>query len=111
MVLERVAPIQAAQAYQTALQVWPDNLTARLALGNSYDRRGDLQTAQMHYAQATLDHPDAADAWNNLAHVLYEMHQWAQAKQAIDKALTLGGEHLNQYKATQLAIERKMQPE
>jgi hypothetical protein len=111
MVLERVAPTQAAQAYQTALQAWPDNLVARLALGNRYYRLGDLQAAQMHYAQATLDHPHAADAWNNLAHVLYEMQQWAQAKQAINQALTLGGERLNQYQATQLAIEKKMQPE
>ena len=110
MTLERVAPTQAAQAYQTALQAWPDNLEARLALGNSYYRQRDLQAAQMQYEQATAHHPDAADAWNNLAQVLYEMHQWAPAKQAADQAIVLGGVRLEHYKATQLAIKKRMQP-
>lgn len=108
MTLERVAPIQAAQAYQTALQAWPDNLEAHLALGNSYYRQRDLQAAQMHYEQATAHHPDAADAWNNLAQVLYETQQWVRAKQAIDKAVVLGGARLTRYKATQRAIEERM---
>ena len=110
MTLERVAPVQAAQAYQTALQAWPDHLEARLALGNSYYRQRDLQAAQVQYEQATVDHPDAADAWNNLAQVLYDMHQWTQARAAIEKAVLLGGVRLDRYKATQLAIEQSMQP-
>lgn len=110
MTLERVAPAQAAQAYQTALHAWPDNLEARLALGNSFYRQHDLHAAQVAYEQATEHHPHAADAWNNLAQVLYETHQWTKARQAIDKAVVLGGARLAHYKATQLAIERKIQP-
>ena len=108
--LERVAPIQAEQAYQTALQAWPDNLAARLALGNARYRQHDLTSARTHYQQATVDHPNAADAWNNLAHVLYDTHQETQARVAISKAVTLGGPRLEQYKATQAAFESKEKP-
>ncbi len=108
--LERVAPIQAAQAYQTALQAWPDHLGARLALGNSHYRAHDLQTAQMHYERATLDHPEAADAWNNLAQVLYETHQRAHARVAVGKAVAIGGERLDRYKATQRMIDGSLSP-
>jgi len=104
--LERVAPLQAVQAYQTALQAWPDNLEARLALGNRFYKQGNLQAAQTQYAQVTVDHPNAADAWNNLAQVLYETHQLAQAKVAIAKAVVLGGARIEAYKATQRAIDK-----
>ncbi len=104
--LERVAPLQAAQAYQTALQAWPDQLQARLALGNSHYKRGEWQAAEKHYAQATVDHPDAADAWNNWAQVLWDMNQPTLAQAAIAKALTLGGPRLERYRSTQAAIEQ-----
>jgi TolA-binding protein len=100
--LERVAPLQAMQAYQTALQAWPDHLEARLALGNSYYQQRDLQSAQTQYELATTAHPNAADAWNNLAQVLYETHQEAPAHAAIAKALALGGPRLERYKLTAL---------
>lgn len=102
--LERVAPAQAMQAYRTALQAWPDNLQARLALGNGYYKRHDLQAAQTHYQQATRDHPNAGDAWNNLAQVLSDTAQWDAAKEAIAKAVALGGPRLGLYQATQAAI-------
>jgi Flp pilus assembly protein TadD len=100
--LERVAPTQAMQAYQTALQAWPDHLEARLALGNSYYQQRDLQAAQRHYELATTYHPNAADAWNNLAQVLYETDQEANAHAAMAKALALGGPRLERYKLTAL---------
>lgn len=104
--LERVAPSQAVRAYQVALQAWPDNLEARLALGNRYYKQGNLQAAQVQYEQVTMDHPNAADAWNNLAQVLYETRQLAQARAAIVKALALGGLRAERYKATQIAIDK-----
>jgi tetratricopeptide (TPR) repeat protein len=100
--LERVAPLQAMQAYQTALRAWPDHLEARLALGNSYYQQHDLQSAQTHYEIATTYHPTAGDAWNNLAQVLYDTHQEAPARAAIAKALALGGPRLERYKLTAL---------
>ncbi|PUE57570.1 hypothetical protein B9Z36_06490 [Limnohabitans sp. Rim8] len=104
--LERVAPSQAVRAYQVALQAWPDNLEARLALGNSHYKQGNLQAAQAQYAQATVDHPNAPDAWNNLAQVLYETRQLAQARAAIVNAVALGGARAERYKATQMAIDK-----
>ena len=100
--LERVSPTQAARAYQTALKTWPDNLLARLALGNSDYRRHDLAAAQDQYTQATLAHPASADAWNNLAQVLYDTHQLPQAHEAIAKAMAIGGPRLSTYASTQI---------
>ena len=108
--LERVAPEQAAQAYRTALQRWPQNLEARLALGNRDYQRRDVQAAQTQYEQATRDHPEAADAWNNLAQVLYETHQWEAASQAIAQAVAIGGPRLERYKTTQRAITQQREP-
>ncbi len=103
--LERIAPTQAMQAYKTALQTWPNHLKAQLALGNSYYQQRHLQDAQTQYQQATVDHPDATDAWNNLALVLFETTQLAQARAAIAKAVALGGPRSDHYKSTQIAIE------
>jgi len=103
--LERVSPKQAARAYQTAVNAWPENLLARLALGNSNYRRHDLVAAQDQYTQATLDNPDSADAWNNLAQVLYDTHQLSQAREAIAKAVAIGGPRLSTYESTQIKMQ------
>jgi len=108
--LERVSPMQAMQAYETALQAWPDNLEAQLALGNRYYKQHDLQTAQTHYEQATRDHPTSGDAWNNLAQVLSERQQWEAARDAIANALALGGPRLERYQATQMSIDSRREP-
>lgn len=108
--LERVAPIQAVQAYQTALRAWPGQLEARLALGNSYYKQHDLDMARAQYEQATRDHPEAGDAWNNLAQVLSDTAQWEAARDAIAKAVALGGTRLERYKATQVAIDAQRHP-
>ncbi len=99
--LERASPEHAARAYQTALNAWPDNLLARLALGNIHYRQHDLAAAQNQYTRATLAHPESADAWNNLAQVLYDTQQLPQAREAIAKAVAIGGPRLSQYELTQ----------
>lgn len=107
--LERVSPLQAMQAYETALRAWPGNLEAQLALGNSYYRQDNLQAAQTHYAQATRDHPNAGDAWNNLAQVLFDTKQWEAAQDAIAQAIALGGPRMAHYQTTQDAITTRQQ--
>ena len=104
--LERAAPSQAVQAYRVALEAWPTHLEARLALGNSLYRPGDLLGAQSQYEQATLYHPHAADAWNNLAQVLFELNQPEQARAAINQALRLGGPRITRYEATRVTIDK-----
>ena len=109
-VLERASPAAAAQAYRTALKAWPGQLVARLALGNQAYREGQLAAAEAEYLQATLDHPDSADAWNNLAQVRHEMSQQVAARAAALKAVALGGPRLAIYQATLDSIEAALAP-
>lgn len=104
---DRVAPALGPHAYETALRAWPTNLFARLALGNSAYRQRQLETARAHYAQATVDHPQSGDAWNNLAQVLFEQGQAEQAAQAARRAVAIGGPRLAQYADTLSTIETR----
>lgn len=105
--LERVSPESARVAYMTALTRWPMNLIARVALGNEAYHRHDLATAEMHYRRATVDHPDAADAWNNLAQVLYEQGRNQTALEAVERAVVLGGPRKAKYESTRASIKAK----
>lgn len=109
-VLERTSPTAAAQAYRAALAAWPGNLIARLALGNQAYRARQLPEAETEYRQATIDHPEAADAWNNLAQVWHEMHRHAQAREMALKAVSLGGPRLALYQSTLASIEAAIAP-
>lgn len=107
--LERVVPDAGRQAYERALAAWPGNLFARMALGNAAYRRGDLASAQAAYRQATRDHPEAADAWNNLAQVLHDLDQPAEARAAAQRAVSLGGARRATYQSTLATIEQRLQ--
>ncbi|MGE5472570.1 MAG: PA2778 family cysteine peptidase [Bacteroidota bacterium] len=102
--LEAVAPLAAARAYQTALQRWPGNLPARIGIGNAAYRRHDLAAAEAAYRQATIDHPESADAWNNLAQTLHETGRPVLAQSAAEQAVALGGARATVYAATLAAI-------
>jgi tetratricopeptide (TPR) repeat protein len=102
---ERVAPALGLRAYQTALGAWPKNLFARMALGNAAYRQRQLESAGAHFRQATMDHPEAGDAWNNLAQVLYEQGHAQQAVQAARRAVAIGGPRSATYAATLGAID------
>lgn len=103
--LERASLPAARRAYQTALAAWPQNLLARMGSGNAAYRLHQLDAAQAEYRQATLDHPDAADAWNNLAQVLFETDRRQEALDAARRAVTLGGPRVKIYEATLTTIE------
>lgn len=98
--LERVSPNDARRAYATALAHWPRNLVARMGLGNTAYAAKDLGAAEREFRQATLDHPDAADAWNNLATVLHQTGRTGEALEAARRAIALGGARLPQYERT-----------
>ena len=102
--LERVAPKAALAAYSSALTRWPTDRSFLLGRGNAAYAIGNLPAAQSAYAAATVAQPDFADAWNNLAQVLLEQKQWAQAQAAIGKAIALGGPRLSAYLNLQKAI-------
>lgn len=98
--LERVDPRAAGTAYRAALERWPGNLAARLGQGNAAYATRDLGTAESAYRRATLDHPDSADAWNNLAQALADLKRRDEALAAARRAVALGGARLPQYQAT-----------
>jgi len=103
--LERVDAAAARRAYRTALARWPDDLVAAIGEGNAAYAMGDLAAAETAYRAATLAHPESADAWNNLAQVLGELHRPADARTAALRAVALGGPRLAQYQETLQALE------
>ena len=102
--LERIAPAAARRAYTTAIERWPGNLAARIGQGNAAYAMRDLSGAETAYREATRRHPQAADAWNNLAQTLLELQQRDEALAAAQRAVDIGGPRLAQYQATLQAI-------
>jgi tetratricopeptide (TPR) repeat protein len=102
--LERVAPAAARRAYATALERWPDNLVARIGLGNAAYALRDFSGAEAAYREATRRHPQSADAWNNLAQALLELARRDEARAAARHAVDIGGPRLAQYQATLRAV-------
>lgn len=98
--LERVAPAAALQAYETALQRWPNSLAAYIGLGNAAYALKDLTRAEQAYRRAAGLYPESGDAWNNLAQVLFEQKKGQEAKAAADHAVLLGGPRRMQYEQT-----------
>ena len=98
--LEKVSPGAAQTAYVSALAKWPDDLVARMGLGNVAYRLHDLAGAEMEYGRAAKDHPDAADAWNNLAQVLHELGRNQAALVAAKRAVAIGGARMSIYEST-----------
>ena len=98
--LERVVPGAARSAYQTALERWPDNLIARIGHGNTAYALGDLAGAEAAYREATRRHPEAADAWNNLAQALLDLRRQDEALLAARRAVGIGGPGLVEYQST-----------
>jgi len=107
--LERVHPAPALLAYQTALRKWPQEKLLLFGAGNAAYAQGKLELATQMYRATTHAQPDFADAWNNLAQVLYEQDQLPDAAQAITHAVALGGPRLAQYQTLQRDIARKNQ--
>lgn len=88
--LERAGfPGAAARTYEAALERWPDSLGAAIGLGNARYAQMDRNGAERAFRQAVDHHPRSAAAWNNLAHVLIERGARAEARRAVETALTL----------------------
>ena len=94
------------RAYATALTRWPQNLIARMGLGNSAYRLGELDAAAQAFRTALEDHPEAAAAHNNLAQVLLEQGKLDEAQTHAQQAVALGGKHAADFRATLADIQR-----
>jgi tetratricopeptide (TPR) repeat protein len=82
---------EARLAYSSLLQRWPANLVALMGLGNTEYALGHPAAAEAAFRQATLAHPLAAAAFNNLALVLSDQAKPDAALEAARKAVSLGG--------------------
>jgi tetratricopeptide (TPR) repeat protein len=102
--LERVTPAAARRAYAAAIERWPGNLTARIGAGNAAYALRDLPGAAAAFREAIRQHPDAADAWNNLAQTLLELRQREEALAAAQRAVAIGGPRLARYRETLKAV-------
>lgn len=109
MALEKAGPPKsAAAAYEAALKRWPRNLAARIGLGNAAYALGDLKRAERAYRQATLDYPESAIAFNNLAQTLADQKRYAEALAAAHQAVRLGGPEQAVARDTLAQIKKKM---
>ncbi len=88
-------PEIAGKAYRQAVEQWPDNLTAWLALGNSAYAASDWPLAVEAFRKATELQPGDTRAWNNLAYALLAQGDREQAILAIEQALMLAPDDAN----------------
>jgi tetratricopeptide (TPR) repeat protein len=87
---EKNAPVAARKnAYQTAVNRWPDNFILLMGLGNSQYDEGDLRAASSTFKRTIEAHPKAPSAYNNLANVLLAQKDVKQAEMIAEKGLAL----------------------
>ena len=80
----------AAEAYRTGLERWPHNPTLAMGLGNALYAGGDRQGAETVFRQILDSHPLAA-AYNNLARLLLERGNTAEARMFAQRGLAVAG--------------------
>lgn len=93
-------PAAALTAFRTALGKWPGNFVALMGVGNSHYALNDLKQAAEAFEDAIRLHPAAADAYNNLAQVRFELQQTESAEKAARRAVELGGPNERIYRQT-----------
>lgn len=82
---------QARKAYDSALQRWPRNAILHFGFGNAAYAAGDKRIAADAFRRTTQLIPEHVAALNNLAMVMAELGDLAQARAAAEKAVALGG--------------------
>ena len=103
-------PVEAVLAYQAATLRWPDSVGAWMGLGNARYAASDLGGAGQAYERATQLDPEAAVAFNNLAQVLLELGRREAARAAVERAIELGGPHLESFERTRGEIRNSPPP-
>ena len=107
--LEKSGNIRNANiAYQALLRRWPTSLAGEMGQGNTAYALRDMDGAESAFRRASLSHPDAAAAFNNLANVLSERGRLNDALAAAEQAVSLGGPLLAETQATLDEIRQKI---
>ena len=96
----------ALQAYQTAVMHWPTEVVLLVALGNVYYQRSELAAARSMYERAVNIDGGYAPARNNLAQVLLESGELAEARVHAQIAVQSGGKHASQFQQTLRQVEQ-----
>jgi tetratricopeptide (TPR) repeat protein len=87
-------------AYETLLQCWPANLIGLMGLGNTAYAMGRTAQAESAFRTASVLHPTAGSAFNNLAQTLADQGKQKAALEAARTAVSLGGASLPAAQAT-----------
>ena len=95
-------------AYNTLLKRWPKSLVGLMGIGNTAVKLKDLEGAKSAFLIATQEHPQAVEAFNNLAYVFSELGEAEKAIIAAENAVALGGPLLEKSKETLLEIRQKI---
>lgn len=99
--LERAGRLsEAATVYADIARRWPGSHPAFIGLGNARYALGDLAGAEEAFRAAIQRRPEDPAAWNNLAHALAKQGRHAEALEAAQHALRLGGPDIEIYRAT-----------
>jgi peptidase C39-like protein/tetratricopeptide repeat protein len=91
---------EAAAAYETIAAKWPESFGAWMGLGNTRYALKDFAAAERAFRKASEADPKAPQAWNNLAYALAGQGRRADAIAAAERAVALGGEQADPYRAT-----------
>jgi hypothetical protein len=102
--LERTDKAAAELAYESVLRRWPGDRLALFGRANLRYAAGDADTALALYRRTVAEHPDFADAWNNLAVALAQAGRNAEARTAADRAIQLGGTRVDAYRSTRAGL-------
>ncbi|MCX7021175.1 MAG: tetratricopeptide repeat protein [bacterium] len=85
--------VEAAQAYERALELDPDFVEARVYMGDCRYQTGDYAGALVEYRRAVEMDPDFAPAWNFMGDALAVLGRNAEAVEAYRKALELNPDY------------------
>lgn len=97
----------AATAYSTISQRWPENLAARMGLGNVAYAQKDYPAAVKSYEAVLERDSEYAPAWNNLAYALVALDRREDAIRAAEKAVTISKGKNTNYRNTLEEIRGK----
>lgn len=98
--LERSDRAAALAAYRTLHERSPQDRLTAFALGNAQLANGQPRAAAQTYRELLQRHPDFADGWNNLAEALASAGEPEAAREAAQRAVSIGGPGSKTYRDT-----------
>jgi len=104
--LERTDRAAALDAYRALRARAPQDRLTLFAQANALMADARPHAAVQVYRDLLRLHPDFADGWNNLAHALADLGQTDAARQAAQRAITIGGPGIDAYRQTAARLQQ-----